>query len=270
MKPPTTFIYTLTDPRTGFVRYVGKADNLKARYNRHLKAKGISHRTCWIKRLQAEGMRPRLEILEEVPQVSWQDAERFWISYLKFLGFQLTNLTDGGEGVVDSLGLAAKKISRAMKGRKFTVEHRAKLSAAKLGRKTGPCSEERRARIRAALKGKTVSIEQRMRISATLKGRKASPETRAKISAAATGRKMSEAFCAKISARCKGKPLSKAHRAKLSESHKGLRRSEEAKRKTTESLLWSHALRRAAKRQPGGGIGSVAEIRVGKKTDNVT
>ena len=32
----TTFIYTLTDPITNEVRYVGKANNLQARYIEHM------------------------------------------------------------------------------------------------------------------------------------------------------------------------------------------------------------------------------------------
>lgn len=32
----TTFIYSLIDPRTGEVKYIGKANKLKARYRSHL------------------------------------------------------------------------------------------------------------------------------------------------------------------------------------------------------------------------------------------
>jgi hypothetical protein len=51
----------------------------------------------------------------------------------------LRNLTDGGEGSTNRLGLkhtpeARAKMSRAHKGKKFSLEHRRKMSEAQKGR----------------------------------------------------------------------------------------------------------------------------------------
>jgi hypothetical protein len=46
------------------------------------------------------------------------------------------------------------KISTALKGKKKTEEHCKALSVAKQGKKTGPCSDIRKAAIKASLKGK--------------------------------------------------------------------------------------------------------------------
>ena len=47
-----TFIYGLTDPRTGEVRYVGKADHPERRVGEHLKAKDPCHRVHWLQELK--------------------------------------------------------------------------------------------------------------------------------------------------------------------------------------------------------------------------
>jgi hypothetical protein len=91
-------IYTLSDPETGEVRYVGKAINAEGRLGAHLKDKGKNHKANWIKGLKARGLVPVMEVLEEVCEFSWQESEMFWIETLKFYGFKLTNLTAGGEG----------------------------------------------------------------------------------------------------------------------------------------------------------------------------
>ena len=56
-------------------------------------------------------------------------------------------------------------------------------------RRRGPLSPETRAKISAALSGRTFSAEHRAKIGAAFKGRTLSPEHRAKISAAKKGRR---------------------------------------------------------------------------------
>jgi hypothetical protein len=97
-----TYIYGLKDPITNEIRYVGKADNPKKRYSEHLKDKtSNSHKSRWIEGLQKIGERPILVIIEEVNQNNWKEKEIEWISYGK-RNWKLTNITDGGEGVVIS------------------------------------------------------------------------------------------------------------------------------------------------------------------------
>jgi HNH endonuclease/NUMOD3 motif len=69
----------------------------------------------------------------------------------------------------------AEGVSRALKGLKFTPEHKAALSAAHQGRPRGPMSDETRQKISLSMTGK-------------LSGRTLSDEHRAKISAALTDR----------------------------------------------------------------------------------
>ncbi len=114
-------IYTLSDPRTGFVRYVGKTVRpLGRRLSAHLrdvKAQEYGHHAaCWIRSLLAVGVRPVIEPLEDSPE-DIDEAERFYIAYLRFLGCDLTNSTPGGDG-------------GSHKGRRISTEHRARLSEA--------------------------------------------------------------------------------------------------------------------------------------------
>lgn len=93
----TTFIYGLTDPRTGVVRYVGKANDPQLRLTQHLKEEGRTHKFYWIRHLAKLNLEPGLVILEEVggEKEAWGEAERKWISQLP----NLTNGTKGGDGV---------------------------------------------------------------------------------------------------------------------------------------------------------------------------
>lgn len=96
-------IYTLTDPRTGDVRYVGKTkQNLSDRLQSHLAdtRKGIrSHKVSWLRQLRSVGLIPVIEILDEVPDDEWKFWERFWIQQIRAWGFNLTNTLGGGEGL---------------------------------------------------------------------------------------------------------------------------------------------------------------------------
>jgi hypothetical protein len=57
-------------------------------------------------------------------------AERFWIAYFKQMGCQLTNLTDGGEGLLGyrHSDVTKAKISDANKGKSCSAETRKRLS----------------------------------------------------------------------------------------------------------------------------------------------
>lgn len=95
-----TYIYTLTDPRTNQVRYVGKTNNIKQRYNAHLNKarKHQIHMFNWVNQLKKEGLKPIMEIIDEVPIEEWIFWETYWISQFLTWGFKLINYTNGGEG----------------------------------------------------------------------------------------------------------------------------------------------------------------------------
>lgn len=95
----TTFIYVLKCPKTGDVKYVGKSNNPQRRYYAHIRIDRTAsyHKINWIQKLLKEGLKPELEILEEVSEENWKERERYYISKYREL-YNLTNCKDGGEG----------------------------------------------------------------------------------------------------------------------------------------------------------------------------
>lgn len=196
-------IYSLTDPRDGRVRYVGKANDIKRRMYDHvyaaLHSSKRNYRTNWIRALVECGQMPQLCILEE-GEGAWAEAEKKWIKTFRDAGYELVNATDGGEGT---------------DGRICLPETRAKISASKKGCKPPPCTPEIRAKISAAHKGVPLSPEHCAKMSAANKGKYPSPETRAKMSAAARGRPKSPEHRAKIGAAGRGRLHTPEARAKM-------------------------------------------------------
>lgn len=215
----TTFIYVLNDPRDGRVRYVGKSDNPHKRWIQHcIKLGSRTHKVHWIQELKSLGLKPELEILEEVPVAGWEAVEREYIRVFRMVGMNLTNNTDGGEG---SSGILVsretrERIGKASKGRIVSEETRAKISITGRGKKRSPeqrlkqsirmsgsghplfgkkASEETRRKMSLARKGKqtgadnpmfgkSFSEEARAKMSVASLGKKKSPETRARMVAA--------------------------------------------------------------------------------------
>lgn len=179
-------IYTLSDPRTGRVRYVGKTCQRPTRRLGHHVSTARhrrNHRERWIASL---GVAPTLTVVEQVTGsvVDVAEVERRWIARLRSDGCHLTNLTTGGEGTP---------------GRKASAETRAKMSASLMGNQCARgCkrSPATRSLLSAQKIGNKHSLglkrrpETLARMSAALmgnqnaRGRVCSPETRAKIGAA--------------------------------------------------------------------------------------
>lgn len=105
-------IYSLSDPFTEKIRYVGKCTNISKRFKEHLKEKSDTHKSHWIKNLIKLGENPIIEELDIVSEKDWEFWERYWISQIKSWGFSLTNATDGGEGgnIFGKLNKERKKI----------------------------------------------------------------------------------------------------------------------------------------------------------------
>lgn len=132
-------IYALLCPYTRRVRYVGATrQRIEKRLIGHISEARTGKRWArchWIRKLLSAGTVPVLEVLEFVQADQWQARERHWIA--EFGGMRkLLNSTTGGDG-----------------GRIFSEEARAKMARAKLGKKQGPHSIERRAKISRALIG---------------------------------------------------------------------------------------------------------------------
>lgn len=130
-----------------------------------------------------------------------------------------------------------RKLSLAGKGRRFTEEHRRKMSEAQKGEKNH-------------MFGKHPSEETRKKMSEARSGEKNhmfgkhhSEETRKKLSEATKGKHLSEETRKKMSEAHKGKRLSEEHRKKISKSRKGEKHpmfgkhhTDESRKKISESL----------------------------------
>jgi hypothetical protein len=210
----THLIYALIDPDTEAPRYIGKSTQGLARPRQHFSRWSLranTHKNSWLKKVLAAGRTVEIQVIEEFPEDCGAErlssAERFWIENYRWLGCDLTNATDGGEGT---------------KGLVRTPEHRAKLAAAHKGKALSP---EHKAKIGATSRGRTHSPETRARMSRSAKGRVHSPEAIAKMSAAKKGRAQ------------KGHPMSPEARAKIAASLKGHLVPPEVRAKISAALM---------------------------------
>jgi hypothetical protein len=122
------YIYTLSCPETKEIRYVGKTCNLKSRYSNHINKFYNNHKSNWIKSLLSKGLKPIMEVIEEVEdELNWEMLEIYWIAQFKAWGFDLTNIDEGGK-FINFTQEVKDKISKANKGRKWTDEAREKAS----------------------------------------------------------------------------------------------------------------------------------------------
>jgi len=204
IKRPTV-IYALIDPVTSEARYVGKTNQiLRIRFTSHLRDRRPSRKRNWVQSVLSMGLEPKVEELEilseEATEKDWQESERFWISYLRFIGADLTNLTDGGEGI---------------HGLVFTEDHRRKIGDAHKGRIRSPETLKRMAESR-----KNCPIDHLIKLSKSRIGVPLSESHRMKIAAAGTGRKHSAETKAKMSIASKGRVISEETRRRISETLK--------------------------------------------------
>jgi group I intron endonuclease len=119
-----TYIYILSEPTSNQVRYVGKTKDPNRRLKKHISERFIhdSYKDRWIRKIVENGELPEITVIDTVDDKEWIFWERFYISYFKFIGCNLTNGTDGGDQPPST------------KGRKQTIESRLKMSNAKKGK----------------------------------------------------------------------------------------------------------------------------------------
>jgi hypothetical protein len=234
-------VYSLVDPRTSEVRYVGLSSSGLRRPKKHQQpanlAKDYTHKGNWIRQLHGLGLSYLTRVLEEVgTKNELPAAEQKWIALGRDQGWPLTNITEGGEGSfgwVPTLVTRAR-MSAAQRGRTPSDEARARMSASWGPRRERGVSDESRAKMSAAQRGRKTSDETRARLSAVLKGRQHSEEHKARNSASHKGHKPSDETRARLrearrgfkhtdetKAKLKGRKLSDAVRAKMSAGHMG-------------------------------------------------
>lgn len=180
-----TYIYDLSDPRTGHVRYVGKSVSPRDRLATHIREArrgDVLHSRRWIDGLLQQGLRPVLGILEETDTVKVDECERFWIATLASLGCDLTNRTPGGEGQPPGYKPspeAIEKIRKATTGKKRTEEQKSRLREAF----TRPEVSARRSEL---MKQRYADPDARKAITGPTKGKRLSEETRRRMADAWT------------------------------------------------------------------------------------
>lgn len=124
------YIYTLTDPRDGILKYVGKAKNLRKRFTLHkCDSRGKSKVINWNRKLKSLGLEPIMEVVDECLESDWELMEQYWIAQMKAWGFPLKNMTSGGV-VVNT-----KQLNYLPKGRVYSQESRLKMRNSQLGKK---------------------------------------------------------------------------------------------------------------------------------------
>ena len=167
--------------------YIGSAVDLPRRWAQHRWA--LIHGTHKNRHLQSAwnkyGAKAfTFSVLQACDPSSLVDLEQFWIDatacYDRQKGFNIRRVAESNVGIAR------------------TPEVRAKLSAAKIGKKYGPMPAATRAKLSAAHKGKSYWQH--------------TPETRAKITKAQTGRRWSEAVKEKLRQAAKGRVPSEATR----------------------------------------------------------
>lgn len=140
-------VYTLSDPETLLVRYVGITGKpIQHRFLQHCKDHRKNNKKAqWIISLNKKGLIPFCEVIDESNLKEHAIIlEMAYIKLFKALGARLTNLTIGGEGPREY---------------KHTAEAKAKMSAKQKqvrreGRGRGPITEQEKINLSINRKGK--------------------------------------------------------------------------------------------------------------------
>jgi len=193
-------VYCHTSPSGG--RYVGLARNgWRVRWNAHVCEARRGSPAAFHRAIRKYGPDAFThEVLERMTtEAGAKRAEQLWIRELgtRAHGY---NETDGGDGVHGLSERARLAIGDRHRGKVVSLKTRALMSAQRLGVRRGPHSAEHRARISAAHVGKKLSEVTREKLRQVNTGKKQTAETREKRAAALRGRKRTPEQCARISA----------------------------------------------------------------------
>ncbi len=110
------YVYTLCHPATMEVRYVGVTRFPESRQKSHCRpCKTMKGR--WVQSLRADKLKPKLIVIEEVPEAEWQEREQYWIAEYRRRGARLTNGDEGGLNRLRHSEELKRKISETLIGR---------------------------------------------------------------------------------------------------------------------------------------------------------
>jgi group I intron endonuclease len=225
----STIIYTLSDETS--IRYIGKTKQIKKRYQSHINESYLlrTHKEKWINKVLSNGGIIIIEPLEICDDSTANEVECYWISQFRCWGFNLVNLTDGGDG------------GSPMLGKKHSLESKIKMSEThkKQNRHTGGWNKgltipnDIKEKIRISSLGRIHNEETKIKISNKLKGIKRKPmsdETKIKISKKKKG----------VISPNKGKKQTDEVKRKISLSKLGTKRNDEVKKTLSNSkkIIW--------------------------------
>lgn len=192
------------------IRYVGmsKYDDISKRMSMHryrLESGNTLPLYCWMRKYK--DIIP-IVVESHIDREQAVSLEIETISTLREGGYDLLNLTRGGDGIIDMSEESLEKLRQSSTGRKHSEETKRKMSKAKKGKPSWN-------------KGVPMSEESKRRLSESKKGRKLTEEHKEKISKAGVGRTHSEESRRKIGEAHRGKHVSEETRKRLSNSLKG-------------------------------------------------
>lgn len=138
-----TYIYSLIDPETQEVRYIGKSNTPSKRFIAYINTihdDYSPHKINWIKQLESKGLKPVLSIIEETILDLWPEREKYWINFYRSMGNDLINLKDGDIGggffAESTKGLIGQRDSIKMRDQKVK-EHLRDIFGRKIVRSDG-------------------------------------------------------------------------------------------------------------------------------------
>lgn len=184
-------------------RYVGQTVDLDRRKKHHFRE--LSAGQHFNRHLQAAWRKYGEEefefrVLELAPKDMLDVRESSWIAFFRSadpeFGYNMTLGGHSGRRATPFTDEHRARLSVAGRGRVFSAEHRARLSAVNKGKKL---SKEHLEKLRAANTGRTRSEEHKQRLAERNKVRIWTPEMRAKASASAKARFSDPKERAKIS-----------------------------------------------------------------------
>lgn len=226
-------IYALIDPFTDEVRYIGKTiyepeERLKGHIKESNKKTNNTHKNNWINSLLIKNIKPNILILDIVKEKGWQFWEQWWIALFKSWGSNLTNHTDGGDGV---------------KSREHQLEIIKKIKY-KLSLIENPAKRpEVRKKISEALKGRVISDEWKANMSKNGKGKKMPDSMKLKSKERMLGNQLTKKYLESLTAEDREKIMNerlkrlqaKYKSGELIHPMKGKTHSEEARKKISTS-----------------------------------
>lgn len=96
------YIYTLSDPISNEIKYIGKTKNLKDRLYRHLSNYSLKEswtsKNKWLLNLKNNGLKPIMKVLDIGDENNIDELEIYWIEQFRQWGIKIKNETKGGDG----------------------------------------------------------------------------------------------------------------------------------------------------------------------------